>query len=255
MEAMDLQMELDLKDYLYILKKRFWVLAAIVIVACIATGLVSYLIIEPQYQASAKLIVNKQYNPNDQLDLNTVNLNIRLIETYKEIIKTAAIMDKVVERYPELGFTADQLIEKIQVSSVNNTQVMTLSIRDSNYVRAVDTVNAIAYVFTDQIPSIMAVDNVSILNEAKLAANPNPVYPNPILNIAISFVVALMVGVGLVFLLEYLDDTIKTEQDVANILQLPTLGMIPKAKRPEADGESAKATKDAEDVHHATNYF
>jgi len=252
-----LQMELDLRDYLHILKKRFWILAVIVIVACIITGLVSYLVIDPQYEASAKLIVNKQYNPNDQLDLNTVNLNIRLIDTYKEIIKTAAIMDKVVEDYPDLGYTPEQLIRKIQVSSVNNTQVMTLSIRDPDYKRAVETVNAVAYVFTEQISSIMTVDNVSILNEAKLPDDPEPVYPNPILNIAISFVVALMVGIGLVFLLEYLDDTIKTEQDVAAILQLPTLGTIPRLKKAEAEAEAVRmeATKEAEDVNHATPFF
>lgn len=246
--------ELDLRDYLYMLKKRFWVLAVLVIVACTATGLVSYLLIEPQYEASAKLIVNKQSDSADQLDMNSVNLNIRLIDTYKEIIKTEAIMEKVVERNPQLGYTADELIRSIKVSSVNNTQVMTLSIRDTNYMRAIETVNAVAEVFVREIPSIMAVDNVSILSYAKPAAHPTPVYPKPLLNIAISFVVALMVGMGLVFLLEYLDDSIKTEQDVLEILQLPTLAMIPKMSPQDAETAPAKKKKKAEDARHAPTF-
>jgi capsular polysaccharide biosynthesis protein len=70
------------------------------------------------------------------------------------------------------------------------------------------------------------VDNVTILAPAEVPNNLSPVKPKPILNIAIAFVVGLMAGVGLAFLLEYLDNTIKTEQDIENYLELPVLGVI-----------------------------
>lgn len=247
-------MELDLKDYLKILKKRFWILALFVAVGCSATGVVSYFLLDPVYEASSKLIVNKHQDVSERLDLNSVNLNIRLIETYKEIIKTTAIMDKVVARYPELGTTSEELIKRIRVSSVNNTQVMTVSIQDKEYNRAVEIVNAVATVFKDEIPSIMTVDNVSVLDTAKPMSDPSPVRPNPPLNIAISFVVSLMVGVGLAFLLEYLDDTIKTRDDVQKILGLPTLAMIPRDKQVETKRKSTSRTKGkAGDIHRASS--
>lgn len=69
-------------------------------------------------------------------------------------------------------------------------------------------------------------DNVSILPLADDQENQSPVSPNPPLNIAIAAVVGLMVGVGLTFLLEYLDNTVKTEQDIEKLLELPVLGAI-----------------------------
>jgi len=231
-------MELELKDYLAIIRKRLIMLIAIVVIASSVTAVYSYYFVDPVYQAATKLIVNKKNDLADQLDINSVNLNLRLIDTYKEIIKTTAIMDKVVSAHPEFGMSSEQLIARIKVSSVNNTQVMTLSIRDQSYEKAVEVVNAVAKVFVEEIPELMAVDNVSILNTAKLIRNPSPVAPNPTLNIAISLIVSLMLGVGIAFLLEYLDDTIKTEKDVRDVLGLPTIAMIPKVKR--ADMEKAR---------------
>ena len=72
----------------------------------------------------------------------------------------------------------------------------------------------------------MNVDNVTILAVAEVGENASPVKPQPLLNIAIAFVVGLMAGVGVAFLLEYLDNTIKTEQDVERLLELPVLGAI-----------------------------
>src|SRR5690625_2830158 len=76
----------------------------------------------------------------------------------------------------------------------------------------------------------MNVDNVNVLNAAVLSANPTPVSPNLTLNVAIAFVLGGMVGVGLAFLIEYLDTTIKTEEDVERYLGLPVMGVISTVK-------------------------
>lgn len=227
-------MELDLKDYIKVIRKRIWLIVILVVVSCLATAIISYQFMQPVYEASTKLIVNKSNERLaaglDQININDINVNIRLIDTYKEIIKTPAIMEKVAQQYPDLGLTSAELIDKVRVSSVNNTQVMTLVVQDHSYNKAVQIVNAVSKVFQTEITHIMKVDNVSLLNEAKPMDHPVPVKPNPKLNIAISFVVSLMLALGISFLLEYLDDTIKTEEDVANYLGLPTLAMISKIK-------------------------
>lgn len=226
-------MELDLKDYITVIKKRMWLILSIVIVTGAATAAWSYYFITPVYEASTKLIVtssNDQYGSavNAQLNLNDINFHIRLIETYKEIIRTEAIMEKVAMEYESLNLSAEQLVKMVRVSAANNTMVMTLSVQDASYTRAMHVVNAVSEVFQREIPHIMSVDNVSLLDRAKPVNNPTPVKPNPELNIAISIVIALMIGVGLAFLLEYLDDTIKSEEDVRSYLELPTLGAIVK---------------------------
>jgi len=224
--------ELDLRDYIKTLRKRIWLILSIVVLSSLITGLVSLFVLEPVYEASTKLIVNQSRTDIglSELDINTVNLNIRLIDTYKEIIKTPAIMNKVAEQHPEWKLSSAQLVDKVQVSSVNNTQVMTLIVQDLSQSKAANIVNAISNVFIAEISTLMQVDNVFMLSEAVVLTNPQPVKPSPVLNIAISFVVSLMISIGIVFLFEYFDDSIKSEQDVLKYLNLPTIAMIPKVK-------------------------
>lgn len=228
--------ELDLRQYMMILRKRWLVIISFVVICSAAAAAYSILLKDKMYEASTKIIVNQTSSQlaTTQLDINQINTNIRMIDTYKEIIKTPAILDKVEERFPELGFTAEQLARKIKVSSVNNTQVMTLVVQDVDYRKAAETVNAVSTVFQEEIQHIFKVENVSILNNADVEAQPSPVSPNVPLNIAIAFVVSLMLAVGVVFLLEYLDDTIKTEADVQEYLGLPTLAMVSKMTSEEA---------------------
>jgi capsular polysaccharide biosynthesis protein len=226
-------MELELKEYFTIIRKRLWLITSFVLIACLTTGLISYYLISPIYEANTKIIVNKssQYNDVNILDLNAVNTNIMLVNTYKEIIKTPAIMDKVITQHPEFGITSIKLAGIIKVTATNDTQVMTISVEDTSATEAVNLVNAVTDVFKTEIPSIMKVDNVTILNEAKLEEKPVPIKPNKKMNIMISFIVSLMISLGIVFLLEYLDDTLKTEKDVEQYLGLSTLGTISKIKK------------------------
>ncbi|MNI06654.1 Capsular polysaccharide type 8 biosynthesis protein cap8A [compost metagenome] len=229
----------------------------VVLISSAATGVYSYVFMNPVYEASTKLIVNKSnegQGVNTAVDINSVNLNLRLIDTYKEVIKTPRIMDQVIKEHPELELTAEQLIQKVKVSSVNNTQVMTVIVQDLSYMKAANIANAVSQVFQQQIPMIMKVDNVSLLNEALPKENPIPVKPNPKLNIAISIIVSLMIAVGIAFLLEYLDDSIKTEEDVEKYLGLPTLTMIIKVKDEDFlhHGNTTAAERKVSDSKHVT---
>lgn len=224
---------MELKHYWLIVKKRLWMIALLVIASCTAVGFYSFTIIEPQYAATTKLIVN-EYKDSSQLmpnmDPGSINSTVMLIKTYKEIIMTPRIMKQVVEDYPQLEATHNELLSKIQVSSVNETQVMSISVRDDSYERAANIANAVALVFQKSVPNLMKVDNISILNQADPQEARGPIAPNPVMNIAVVFILTMMAGIGITFLLEYLDDTAKTEEDVENLLGLPVLSSIPKMK-------------------------
>lgn len=217
--------------------------ALIIIVSCLTIGIYSYYYINPQYEASAKLIVN-QYKDSSSLipsiDLGAINSTIGLIKTYKEIIKTPRMMKIVVKEYPELGVTYGELIGKVSVSSVNETQVMSVSVRDSSYEKAANIANAVAVVFQKTIPELMKVDNVSVLDKADPLELHGPVAPNPKLNIAVTFILALMLSVGISFLLDYLDDTIKTEEDIEKLLGVPVLTSIPRFKESDSTERGSK---------------
>ncbi|MCM3748275.1 Wzz/FepE/Etk N-terminal domain-containing protein [Paenibacillus pasadenensis] len=228
---------MELKHYAFMIRKRLWLITAIVVISCSLAATYSYWYAKPQYEASAKLLVGQVKDGGglmSSLDLNLINSNIQLIKTYKEIIKTPRIMGIVAEEYPQLNQTAGELASKVTVTSVNDTQVMSVTARDMSYENAARIVNAVSVVFSNEIPKLLQVDNVSILNQADPKAKAAPVAPNAKLNIAMAFVLSLLAGMGVAFLLEYLDDTIKTEEDVAEALGLPVLTVIPKFKESEA---------------------
>lgn len=221
---------MELKQYWLIVKRRLVMIALIIAVSCLTIGIYSSYFIKPQYEASAKLIVN-QYKDSSSLlpsiDVGAINTTIGLIKTYKEILRTPRMMKKVVKQYPDLGVTYSELIGKVSVSSVNETQVMSISVRDDTYEQAALIANAVAIVFQKSVPELMKVDNVSVLDQADPKEYHGPVAPNPKMNIAVTFMLALMVGVGISFLLDYLDDTVKTEEDIESLLDVPVLTSIP----------------------------
>ena len=236
---------MELKQYFRVLQKKWWLIATIVIIAITAAGVKSYFFTTPIYAANAKLIVNQASgNGDSSLNASTIQTSIYLINSYKEIIQSSAIMNKVVEQYPNLGETAWQLSANISVTSANNSQVMNLIYQDTSYVKAAEIVNAISEVFKEQIPHIMNVDNITILSEADMAAKPAPINFNPIMNLLISFVVSLMLAIGLVFLLDYLDDTMKSEADITEILEVPVLAVVGKMSKGDLNNsERMKASQ------------
>ena len=68
-------------------------------------------------------------------------------------------------------------------------------------------------------------DNLKIVSPAQTPIQ--PIGPNRNRNIFIAFLLSLVSGIGLAFLLDYLDDSIKSSDDVGRYLGLPTLALIP----------------------------
>ena len=67
--------------------------------------------------------------------------------------------------------------------------------------------------------------NIQIVDQAELPTS--PFKPNKRLNLLLAVVVGLFLGIGLAFFFEYLDNTIKTPEDVEQLIRLPSFGMIP----------------------------
>jgi capsular polysaccharide biosynthesis protein len=169
--------------------------------------------------------VNQAKNEQQAFQYNEVQTNLQLINTYNVIIKSPAILEKVIQQL-DLDMSSDQLNANVTVGSEQDSQVVNISVQDEDPKQAAEIANTIATVFQKEIAAIMNVDNVSILSKADLGIDPSPIKPKPVLNIAIAIVVGLITGVGLAFLLEYLDNTIKNEQDIEKHLGLPVLGAI-----------------------------
>lgn len=231
---------ISLQDLLSTLKKRIVLIIATVVIAMGIAAVVSYFFLTPIYQASTQILVNQQKYEQNQFNTQEIQTNLQLINTYNVIITSPAILSKVIENL-DLDTTPAELKNKISVNSAQNSQVVNVTVQDTESFRAVDIANTTAEVFQDEIKVLMNVDNVNILSPAVNSENPSPVKPQKLLNIAIAAVVGLMIGVGVAFLLEYLDTTMKTEQDVEELLGLPILGIV--SKLSESDFQAIQDKK------------
>jgi capsular polysaccharide biosynthesis protein len=242
--------ELNIKDILRILVKRAWIVITLVLLFSMGAGYYTDRYVEPVYDASTKIIVNKIRETQGvrELNWNDLNANIQLISTYKEIIKTPWVMEEVVKEHPEFGLTVNQLSEMVKVSSVNDTQVMTLTALSTSYPLAAEVVNAVTEKFVQKIPGLMQIDNVEILTRANPDERPSPIKPNPKLNIVIAGVLAAMLGIGLSFLLEVLDSSVGSDEEVEQLLNLPILTVIGKMKRVDYRPKKIKNTLDKESI-------
>ena len=236
---------MELKQFITVILKKWWLVVIVVLLFSTATGLYTNYFMTPIYKASSKIIVNKSImdsSGNPTVDVNAINTNIMLINSYKEIITSQRIMNKVVEDNPELNLNTIDLLENVKVVLVDNSQIVTLQITDSSHDRAVNTINAIAKTFQEEVPKIMSVDNITILDAAQASQNAVPISPSLVVNLLIAVVAALMVSVGLIFLIEYLDDSIKTDADVERLLELNTLGVITKIRKSDLQTKEVAAS-------------
>ncbi|PER82237.1 YveK family protein [Bacillus cereus] len=216
---------IGLKELVLILRKRMALMLLISIGSALISGIVSYYFMTPIYQTSTQILVNQKKQDEKFIEFNEVQTNLQLTNTYKVIIKSPVILNQVKETLG-LNIKIDQLKDEISVENEKDSQIIVVTVQDKNAYLARDIANATAEVFKGEVPKIMNVDNVTVLSKAEVAENHSPIKPRPMLNVAIAFAVGLMVSVGLAFLLEYLNNTMKKEEDVESVLGLPVLGIV-----------------------------
>lgn len=219
---------IDLREYFAIIKKRFWIIAIITVVAMVVSGVISFFMLSPVYESKSTLIVNTEKNEETQMITgDQFSVSQKLAVTYGEIIKSRAVLESVISNL-KLDSEYEDLVEKITVSPVKDTQIISISVQDTNPKKARDIANEIPKVFEKEVKRITKANDIQVIDKAILPEN--PIKPNKIMNVAIAAVLGMMIGLFVVFVLEYLDNKIKTPQDVEKHLDLPILGVIPNEK-------------------------
>ena len=224
--------ELELREIFQILRKRWKLLVFIPLLAVLLVGLYTNYFIEPTYKSSSTLMVLHSGEPQDPEGTGPqfrstadIRMSRDLVKTYGEIVKSRRVAERaIMAADPSIGMTHQQLMSKIEVGLVSDTELIHITVSDTDPVMAAFWANTVTDAFIAEVVNIMHIENVNILDDAIPVLD--PVSPRPMLNLAIAFVLGAMISTGLAFLLEYLDNTIKTPQDVISVLELPVLGAV-----------------------------
>ena len=235
--------ELELREIFQIIRKRWKLLFFVPLLAVLIGGLYTNYFVEPTYKSSTTLMVLHSGEPRDPEGLGPqfrssadIRLSRDLVKTYGEIVKSRRVAERaILAADPSIGMTHQELMRKIEVGLVSDTELIHITVSDTDPVMSAFWANTVTEAFIAEVVNIMHIENVNVLDDAIPALG--PVSPRPMLNLAIAFILGAMVSTGLAFLLEYLDNTIKTPQDVINELELPVLGAVRDySKKIEQDG-------------------
>ena len=216
---------IDLREYFAIIKKRFWIIALITVVAMVVSGVISFFMLSPVYESKSTLIVNTEKNEETQMITgDQFSVSQKLAVTYGEIIKSRAVLESVISNL-KLDSEYEDLVEQITVSPVKDTQIISISVQDTNPKKARDIANEIPKVFEKEVKRITKANDIQVIDKAILPQG--AIKPNKMMNVAIAAVLGMMIGLFVVFLIEYLDNKIKTPQDIEKHLGLSVIGVIP----------------------------
>lgn len=218
--------ELELRDLFQIIKKRFWLIIALMSVMLALSIFLTKYVSVPQYETFTTLMLGKPQNnlsAGTQYNYQEIATNQMLIGTYSELGKSKSIMGKVNQDLGNL-YSYEELKGKISINLVNETELIRINVVDADPVQASKIANSMAKIFMQEVTRIMRIDNMNIIDYAEVPQS--PFSPRPARAAVIFAFFGALLGVFIAFLLEVLDRTIKSPEDVEKHLELPVLGMI-----------------------------
>lgn len=262
MEQKQEENTIDLTQLLQICRKHIWTLIIWSVGLGIVGWGVANFVISPKYTSSAQILVNQKSNKNDpNAAYTTQQANMQMVTTYKDIVTSQKILSEasnrlanpvkvvraarpakyrtdengnrrlvrkarpaVVERSGKsYSVSAAELAKNISVNTQQQSQVFAISATADTPDKAKVEANAVAEVFRDQIPSIMNVNNVTIVARA---TNGNQSSPNVKLFTIAGFVIGLVLSFAVVLIREMSDTIVKDESFLTDTLGLTDLGQV-----------------------------
>ena len=221
--------ELDLKELVQI----FWgkKVQIILIVAIFAVVGFIYTIgfVTPKYQATTSLLLatnsaQSTTGADSSITTTDVTLNSKLVSTYSKLVKSDKVVRTVISNL-SLNMEEATLKKIVSVTAAEDTEFIEISVKDEDPALTTKITNEIAKVFIENVKEFYGVENVHIVDAAEVPQAPYNI--NHVKDVVIFAFIGAVVAVGYVFIVNMLDTTIKSEEDIEKNFGLTVLATMP----------------------------
>ncbi len=226
---------MELKDYIRIIRKRWRIIMAAMLV--VLAGAAAATALSPRiYEAQTRLFVSTSGGVDTGALLQGSNFTQQRVKSYADVITTPKVLDPVIASLG-LNTTAAKLGEQITATVPLDTVLIEVAVASPDPAVAAAVADAVGKQFTSTVADLESVSSgksspvkVSIVSSPTVPTV--PISPKPVRNLALGVVLGLLLGLGLALLRDLLDTTIKGEKDCAEVSEATVIGGI--AFDPEA---------------------
>lgn len=214
--------EIDLTRLFYALFRRIWLILIVAVVcACGAAGYTHFRI-DPTYTStSAMVVLTKETTLTSLADLQ---LGSQLTKDYTVLITSRPVLENVIDN---LGLKTSYKIlrQQIAIQNPEDTRILYLSVTTQDAQQAKAIVDELAKVSSEFIGDTLEITPPKIIEEGEVAATKTG--PNLAKNTIIGFLVGMVLVCAVIVVLELLNDSIQSEDDVERYLSIPVLASLP----------------------------
>ena len=215
--------ELDLKELIQIFwEKRIQILLITAIFIIYTVGFV-----KPKYQSKTSLLLatnsSSQSNANG-ITTNDLTLNSKLVSTYSDMVSGNKIIREVIKNLG-MNLQEDDVKKSISVKARDNADMIDIIVKNDDPVVAQKIANETAKVFIENVKQYYKIENLYIYDEAEVENEPYNI--NHKKDVLIFAVIGIVIAFGYVLILNMLDTTIKSAQDIEKISGVTVLASIP----------------------------
>lgn len=231
------EMEIDLREVFFALKKRALIILAALVAGALIAGAYTKLLVTPMYSSTATMLVlSKDTTLTSIADLQ---LGTQLTNDYSVLITSRPVLEEVIDNLGlDMGYGS--LKGAITLNNPSNTRILEITVQNSDPELARDMVNELAHTASDYIGDKMEVIPPKVIEEGEVSTS--QISPNTKKNIMLGALAGAVLAAGVVVLMSVLDDSIRSEDDIENFLGMPTLASVPDRKD-YISGKTKKKTK------------
>ena len=217
MEEIDL---VELFDYFF---RRAYIIIITALVFLVGGLTYTVFLKEPLYKSDVNVILVSKNSQSSSLQ-SEIAANQKLAATYRELVTSRSVLNEVIEDL-DLTYTVSQLQKMISVQNVNETEIIKITVSSSKPKEAKEIANVVAVKFLDEVKDIYNLENVSIIDKAVLDKEPYNI--NVVKESIIYIALGVVLSCGVIFVIYYFDNTIKSIDQVEKRLGIPVIGTVP----------------------------